>query len=135
MTQSGPGYPRKYYCVGTQLLWIPKKIISQLDMVMKQSIPQHLNGFFSKNMDIKVELLDKKIQIDKKHKYVSEIEHTSLTLDNTRKGKRESSILRDKNKSTKQQFLSDMETVRLVRKSNVAKRSKKKNNKPKYNFF
>ena len=81
---------------------------------MNNSNAQHLNGFFSKNMDIPVELLDRDIQIKKRHKYVFELEHSSLTMEGTRTGKHESSIERDRKKPTRKKFFSDLETVRSV---------------------
>lgn len=127
LTMDGPSYPRNYFCVGDQLIWIPKSLISKLEIVMKQVNAQHLNGFLSKTMELPVELLDKKIQIDKRHKYILEVEHTSLTMDKTRKGKRESSIERDKKKSTRQQFFSNLNTVRSVAINRKTNRNANKN--------
>ena len=126
LNEKRSGYPRKYYCVGTQLIWIPKNLIVKLEDVMKQANAQHLNGFFSKNMELPIELLDKEIQIDKRHKYILEFEHASLTMDKTRKGKRESSIERDKKKSTRHQFFSKLNTVRSVSIGSQKKRTSQK---------
>jgi hypothetical protein len=129
LNEKRSGYPRKYYCVGTQLIWIPKNLIPKLEEVMKQVNAQHLNGFFSKTIDLPVELLDKKVQIDKRHKYILEVEHASLTMDKTRKGKRESSIERDKKKSTKQKFFSNLNTVRSVAFGSRKKQKSRKRSK------
>lgn len=94
-------YPRGYYCVGTQLIWFPKSCIKDLEEVMKIKTPQHLNGFFSKDKELKKRgfdtiLLDKEKQSGNKYnKYVREIEHHSITMDKTRLGKRLSSIARN----------------------------------------
>ena len=37
LNEKRSGYPRKYYCVGTQLMWIPKSLFSKLEK---------LNNFF-----------------------------------------------------------------------------------------
>jgi len=94
-------YPRGYYCVGTQLIWFPKNCIKDLEEVMQMKTPQHLNGFFSKDKELKKRgfdtiLLDEDIQSGSKYnRYVREIEHHSITMDKTRLGKRESSINRN----------------------------------------
>ena len=66
LNEKRTGYPRGYYCVGTQLLWIPKSQLLKLKEVMTNTSAQHLNGFFSKNVDINIELLDAHVQISKK---------------------------------------------------------------------
>jgi hypothetical protein len=105
-------------CVGNQLLWIPKSQLQKLEEIMKQTKPQHLNGFFSKNIDIDVELLDAHVQISKKTKYVLEIEHNSLTMNRTRKGKRHSSIMRNNKRSSKLSFFNSQnnQPARIVPK-------------------
>jgi len=123
LNEKRTGYPRGYYCVGTQLLWIPKSQLQKLEQIMKQTKPQHLNGFFSKNIDIDVELLDAHVQISKKTKYVLEMEHDSLTMNRTRKGKRQSSIMRNNKRSSKLSFFNSQnnQPARIV-----PKKSKKK---------
>ena len=86
LKQKGEGYPLGYYLVGTQLIWFPKKSLNLLKNDMFKKQPQHLNGYLSKLNGIKIEILDEKIQ--KKKKYVYELEHTSTTTGKTRKGLR-----------------------------------------------
>ncbi len=110
-------YPRGYFCVGNQLIWFPKNCINDLEEVMKMKNPQHLNGFFSKDIELRKRgfdtiLLDKEKQSGNKYnRYVREIEHISTTMERTRKGKRLSSIARNnkkrnnKTKTKKRTFL------------------------------
>jgi hypothetical protein len=84
LKQKGPYYPLGYYLVGTQLLWFPKKQMNKLKAELYKSNPQHLNGYFSKMKNLKVKILDEEIQ--KKNKYVLELEHVSATTGKTRKG-------------------------------------------------
>ena len=112
-------YPNGYMCVGNQLNWFPAKKLLYLEMLMKTSNPQHLDGFFSKTKDIDVEVLDPHVQISKKTKYILEIEHNSLTMDRKRKGKRKSSILRNNRASKKLRFFNSQNNkpARLVSKT------------------
>ena len=80
----GKSYPRGYFCVGDQLIWFPKSQMEKLERELYKSTPQHLDGFLSKNMNLKIELLDWEKQ--KKEKYVEEIEHYSTTIGKIRKG-------------------------------------------------
>ena len=82
--KKGKAYPRGFYCVGTQLIWFPKSKYEKIKRVFDENRPQHLDGFLSKNMDLKIKLLDREEQ--KKEKYVEEIEHFSTTIGRTRKG-------------------------------------------------
>lgn len=77
-------YPRGYFCVGNQLIWFPKLQMKLLEKELNKSKAQHLNGFLSKNMNLDIKLLDQEIQ--KKNKYVFELEHISATTGKTRKG-------------------------------------------------
>ena len=70
-------YPRGYFCVGNQLIWFPRKQMVLLEKELNKSKAQHLNGFLSKNMNLDVKLLDQEIQ--RKKKYVFELEHISAT--------------------------------------------------------
>lgn len=76
-------FPRGYYCVGTQLIWIPKDQLKKLKIIMEQTTPQHFNGFLSKTMTINIELIPQ----TKKNRIVDEIEHESLTLGRIRRGR------------------------------------------------
>ena len=102
----GPSYPRNYFCVGNQLIWFPKGCIKHLEDIMRMKNPQHLNGFFSKDVELRkrgydIILLDKEKQSGNKYnKYVREIEHHSITMDKTRLGKRLSSIARNNKRRT-----------------------------------
>jgi len=110
-------YPRGYFCVGNQLIWFPKGCIPHLEKIMKMKAPQHLNGFFSKDIELRkkgydIILLDQDKQSGNKYnKYVREIEHISTTMERTRKGKRLSSIARNnqrrnnRTKTKKRKFL------------------------------
>lgn len=71
--------PRGYYCVGTQLVWIPRNMIEQIKKVMTINKAQHLDGFLSKNLELDIVLAEKGL--------VSECSHVSLTLNNYRNGK------------------------------------------------
>jgi hypothetical protein len=51
-------YPRGYYCNGFTLTYFPRDTIDNLKYVMNKTRPQHIDGFFSKNMEIDVEVLD-----------------------------------------------------------------------------
>ena len=86
LKQKGKGYPLGYYLVGTQLIWFPKKILTLLEKDMEKKKPQHLNGYLSKLRGINIDILDETLQ--KKKKYVYELEHTSTTTGKTRKGLR-----------------------------------------------
>jgi hypothetical protein len=74
------------YIVGTQLIWFPRRKLSQLKEIMENTKPQHFDGFLTKLSSIQVVLLDYDIQIKQKNKYVSEIEHDSLILGRVRTG-------------------------------------------------
>ena len=74
--------PRGYFCVGAQLSWIPRKQIDKFEHSMKNSLPQHFNGFLSKTKKINVDLLPQ----DMKNKLVDELEHMSFTMGKVRKG-------------------------------------------------
>jgi hypothetical protein len=76
------------YVVGTQLLWFPRLIIEDILKRFEERKAQHLNGFLSKDKFLPVELLDKSEQIDRKNKYVLELEHVSTTTGKVRKGKK-----------------------------------------------
>lgn len=93
LKQKGEGYPLGYYLVGTQLIWFPRKSLKILEKDMLDKQPQHLNGYLSKLRGLKIAILDEEIQ--KKEKYVFELEHTSTTTGKTRKG------LKISNKRTK----------------------------------
>ena len=69
-------FPNGYYCVGTQLIWIPKNILEDFTKFMEKTKAQHFNGFLTKNMDLKIELIPQ----TKKNKIVDELQHESLTL-------------------------------------------------------
>ena len=98
-------FPRGYFCVGAQLLWIPKNILEDFTNSMKNNTfksslkknkvtkitvggvkkkkesmektkAQHFNGFLTKNMDLKIELIPQ----TKNNKIVDELQHESLTL-------------------------------------------------------
>jgi hypothetical protein len=84
LTQSGKTYPLGYYLVGTQLLWFPKKLYKTIIEDMMKKRPQHLDGYLSKLKDINVQILDEQIQ--KKKKYVLELEHISSTTGKKRSG-------------------------------------------------
>ena len=71
--------PRGYYCVGTQLVWIPRNMIEQIKKIMTINKAQHLDGFLSKNLELDIVLAEKGL--------VSECSHISLTLNNYRNGK------------------------------------------------
>jgi hypothetical protein len=58
--------------------------MEKLERELYKNTPQHLDGFLSKNMNLKIELLDWENQ--KKEKYVEEIEHYSTTIGKIRKG-------------------------------------------------
>ena len=84
LKQSKDKYPRGYFCVGNQLIWFPKNQMKKLEFELNKSKAQHLNGFLSKNLNLDIKILDEKIQ--KKKKYVLELEHISTTTGKTRKG-------------------------------------------------
>ena len=71
--------PRGYYCVGTQLVWIPRNMINDIKKVMTINKAQHLDGFLSKNLDLDIILAEKGL--------VSECTHESVILEKIRKGK------------------------------------------------
>ena len=76
----------EYFVVGNQLIWVPLSKIALLKETLENSIPQHLNGFFSKRENtLGIEVLDHDIQ-KREGKYVHEIEHKSITRGNIRKG-------------------------------------------------
>ena len=76
----------EYFVVGNQLIWVPLSKISGLKESLEKSVPQHLNGFFSKRENtLGIEVLDHDIQ-KREGKYVHEIEHQSITRGNIRKG-------------------------------------------------
>ena len=79
------GYQKKlktkdtYYYVGTQLVWVPRNKIKKLIDKMYEKTAQHLNGFFSKNIDTIIDIVPIRGLVD-------EIEHTSITTGKIRKG-------------------------------------------------
>tara|TARA_B110001450_G_scaffold242881_2_gene253611 strand:- start:628 stop:1230 length:603 start_codon:yes stop_codon:yes gene_type:complete len=81
------GYQKKlktgntFFYVGAQLLWIPREKIDKLKNIMEEKTPQHLNGFFSKNIN------EIGIDIVKRRGLVEELKHTSLTTGKVRPGK------------------------------------------------
>ena len=95
--KKGKAYPRGFYSVGTQLIWFPKSQYSKIKEIFDKNRPQHLDGFLSKNMDLNIKLLDQELQ--KKEKYVEEIEHYSTTIGKTRKGLKINNIKKSKKKS------------------------------------
>jgi len=76
--------PRGYICVGNQLTWIPKSLLSKLKEDMHRKRPQFIDCYFSKNIILPEIILDKEIQ--KTNKYVKEIEHYSFAVGKVRKG-------------------------------------------------
>ena len=84
------GYQKilKDYVVGTQLIWIPNSIIESVAEEMRNTTPQHLDGFLSKPRKMNVILLDRHEQMVNKNKYAVEIEHYSHILGAVRKGKK-----------------------------------------------
>ena len=84
------GYQKilKDYLVGTQLIWIPQTMIESVAEEMRNTTPQHLDGFLSKPRKMNVILLDRHEQMINKNKYAVEIEHYSHILGAVRKGKK-----------------------------------------------
>ena len=76
------------YVVGSQLIWIPETMIESVATEMRNTTPQHLDGFLSKPRKMNVVLLDYHEQMINKNKYAVEIEHYSHILGAIRKGKK-----------------------------------------------
>ena len=76
------------YVVGSQLIWIPQTMIESVVEEMRNTTPQHLDGFLSKPRGFNVILLDRHEQMVNKNKYCVEIEHFSHILGKVRKGKK-----------------------------------------------
>ena len=76
-------FPRGYFCVGAQLIWIPRNVLKKFKDHMLISKPKHFNGFLTTNIELKIELIPQ----TEKTRIVDEIQHESLTLGTIRRGR------------------------------------------------
>ena len=75
----------EYFVVGNQLIWVPLSKISLLKETLENSVPQHLNGFFSKRENtLGIEVLDHDIKNVKVNMFMKL--NNSITRGNIRKG-------------------------------------------------